>query len=163
MCDKKKNKKNRRCFPKLNAKRRTDRDFLDYSDKKYHEKRTILDSIPGLGLVSNVTLDYMHLILLGVVKKMITLWIHGENTYRLGRLQILKISKRLENDMKPFISKEFGRRPQTLQFFKLWKAIEFRQFLLYTGPIVLRKILPKRCTITSCFDKNIMRRGTASE
>jgi len=143
MCDKRKNKKNRRCFPKLNAKRRTDGDFLDYSDKKYHEKRTILDSIPELGLVSNVTLDYMHLILLGVVKKMITLWIHGENTYRLGRLQILKISKRLENDMKPFISKEFGRRPQTLEFSKLWKAIEFRQFLLYTGPIVLRKILPK--------------------
>lgn len=138
-----KTKKNRRCFPKLNAKRRTDRDFLNYRDKKYHEKRTCLDSIPGLGLVSNVTLDYMHLILLGVVKKMITLWIHGENAYRLGRLQILKISKRLENDMKPFISKEFGRRPQTLEFLKLWKATELRQFLLYTGPIVLRKILPK--------------------
>jgi len=74
---------------------------------------------------------------------MLILWIHGENTYRLGRLQILKISKRLESDMKPFISKEFGRRPQSLEFLKLWKATEFRQFLLYTGPIVLRKILPK--------------------
>jgi len=64
-----KTKKNRRCFPKLNAERRRDQDFSDYRDKKYHEKRTILDSVPGLRLVSNVPLDYMHLILLGVVKK----------------------------------------------------------------------------------------------
>lgn len=135
--------KNRRCFPKLNAKRRTDEDFSNYRDQKYHERRTCLDSIAGLGLVSNVTLDYMHLILLGVVKKMLMLWIHGENNYRLGRLQIMKISKRLKNDMRPFIPQDFGRRPQSLEFLKEWKATEFRQFLLYTGPIVLRKILPE--------------------
>lgn len=135
--------KNRRCFPKLNAKRRTDEDFSNYRDQKYHERRTCLDSIPGLGLVSNVTLDYMHLILLGVVKKMLMLWVHGENSYRLGPLQITKISKRLVSNMRPFIPRDFGRRPQSLEFLKQWKATEFRQFLLYTGPIVLRKILPK--------------------
>ncbi|XP_043279868.1 uncharacterized protein [Venturia canescens] len=132
--------KYRRCFPKLNATRRTDATFLEYRDKKYHECKTCLDNIPGVGLVSSVTLDYMHLILLGVVKRLLLLWLHGDNSYRLGRLQIKKISKLLKN-IRLYIPNDFGRKPQSLEFVKLWKAIEFRQFLLYTGPIVLRKVL----------------------
>lgn len=62
----------RMCFPyeKRSSALRTDEEFVRQTDSDYHQgEPTILRSVPNLGLVSNIALDYMHLICLGVVKK----------------------------------------------------------------------------------------------
>lgn len=41
----------------------------------------------------------------------------------------------------PQTPREFCRRPRTLKEFERYKATEFRQFLLYTGPFILKNIL----------------------
>ena len=38
---------------------------------------------------------------------------------------------------------KFARQAQVLLEVKRWKAIEFRQFLLYSGPTVLKGVLSK--------------------
>jgi hypothetical protein len=66
------------CFvERVPSRLRIDIDFLNQTDRDYHKGETILTMINNLGLVSNVPLDYMHLICLGVVKKLLLLWIKG--------------------------------------------------------------------------------------
>lgn len=63
------------CFPytKTPCNLRSDDDFLQKTDEEYHHEETLLLQIPNVGLVSAVALDYMHLICLGVVKKLLLL------------------------------------------------------------------------------------------
>lgn len=79
-------------------------------------------------MVSQFPLDYMHLVCLGVMKR------------RLGSRVIDDISQHLLN-LKSHIPSEFARKPRSLKEIDRWKATEFRQFLLYTGPVVLAEIL----------------------
>jgi len=90
---------------------RIDQNFIDQSDLNYHTGITILTTIPNLGLVSNVPLDYMHLICLGVVKKLLLIWKTGPLKNRLSAFQIQKISDRLIN-LKGTTPKEFMRKPR---------------------------------------------------
>lgn len=112
------------CFPyekRSMRALRTDDDFVRQTDSDYHQvERTILLSVPNLGLVSNIALDYMHLICLGVVKKLISLWMMN------GPLAV-RIRAQAKDSTVP---KEFSRRPRSLNEIPYWKATEFRQFLL---------------------------------
>jgi len=49
---------------------RTNEDFRNKTDEHHHIGETILAQISGLDQVSLVPLDYMYLVLLGVVKKL---------------------------------------------------------------------------------------------
>ena len=40
-----------------------------------------------------------------------------------------------------FVPREFARKPRSLAEVERWKAVEFRNFLLYTGPVVLSECL----------------------
>jgi len=132
------------CFPyeDVSSRARTDEDFIRQSDEDYHRGRTILTEIPNIGLVTNVILDYLHLVCLGVIKKLILLWMKGPLSVRISNNDVMKCSRYLISfhDMMP---SEFSRKPKMLTDINNWKATEFRQFLLYTGPIVLQSILKK--------------------
>lgn len=126
--------KNRVCFPGTSANLKTDNSDFQSNDN-------IMQFIPHLNLVSNVVLDYMHVVCLGVTKKLFNLWITGNNYYKFGQETIRRISDRLENSMNMCTSLEFPRKPRSLQNLKYYKATEFRQLLLYTGPIVLQGLI----------------------
>ena len=55
---------------------------------------------------------------------------------RLGSRIITNISEGLLS-LKDSIPSEFSRKPKSLHEIERWKATEFRQLLLYTGPVVL--------------------------
>lgn len=83
----------------------------------------------------------MHLIDLGIVKKLLmVLWMPGHKT-SLNKTQISRISQRLMNFSKQ-IPVEFQRITRSLDGLSNWHAVEFRFFHLYSGFFVLKDILP---------------------
>lgn len=129
----------RMCFSDTNAKLRTDENFFLRENEEFHLEDSILESVPT-GMISQVPLDYMHLCCLGVMKKLLLLWIKGPLNVRIPNLLVQKISRlMLEQSLNQ--PKEFQRRVRGLDCLANWKATEFRTFLIYVGPIVLKDIL----------------------
>ena len=73
-------------FTDSNAPLRTDGEFRSQRDEDYHNNQTILTRLQ-VDLINNVMLDYMHLVCLGVVKKMLLSWISGQPSVRIGKQQ----------------------------------------------------------------------------
>ncbi|CAM4659262.1 unnamed protein product [Leuciscus chuanchicus] len=92
-------------------------------------------------MVSGFPLDYMHLVCLGVMRRLLHLWLKlGPLTCRLSGFHINTLSERLVNARR-YVPMEFARKPRALREIDRWKATEFRQFLLYTGPVMMKDLL----------------------
>lgn len=65
------------------ARSRTDDDFRQQSDPNHHVAVSPLAVLP-LGLISQFPLDYMHVVCLGVVRRVILLWSSGPSSVRLS-------------------------------------------------------------------------------
>lgn len=140
---------NRVCFPNsdTNCTERTHEDYILMKNEDYHTSTTIscLTLIPNINIVKIFSMDYMHLICLGVMKKLINLWLSkGPVNCRIPSWKCKTLTKSLLQ-VKTCITRDFCRKPRPIQDACRWKATEFRQFLLYTGPIVLKDILNEEC------------------
>lgn len=132
-------------FPSTTACLRTDDDFRQMIDDEHHHGPSPLTAL-GFGMVSGFVLDYMHLVCQGVVRRLITFWIKGRPLHRhqfssrLPATLVSSISDRLTN-LAAFVPREFARKPRGVGELDRWKATEFRQFIIYTGMVVLLDIL----------------------
>jgi len=133
---------NRVCFPYLNIFNvRTDQKFRLKSQPDHHTVTSILELIPNIDMVYDFPSDPMHLLFLGEVKKIVvSLWCHGKPCAKLSSRQLSEISMLLE-EQRCNIPCDFNRKSRSLLDSKRWKATEYRTFLLYTGPIVLKSVL----------------------
>lgn len=132
--------KHRMTFPEVNSALRTDLSFKMIYDEDHHVTKSPLTDV-GIGMVSCFPHDYMHLVCLGVVRRLLDLWIaSGPLLSRLSSHQMKLISSALVG-LRGFIPMDFARKPRGLLVRLRWKATELRQFLLYTGPVVLQNVL----------------------
>lgn len=116
------------------VRKRTHEDF-------HLQNNTELERL-NIDLVADIPLDYQHLICLGVTRKLLYLWTKGKiNKFRFQNRDTHLLSQRLIS-LKVFFPREFPRKPRSLQHLNNWKATEYRTFLLYVGPIVLKNLLP---------------------
>jgi len=127
-------------FPDTRANLRTDVQFDEMIHEEHHIGRSPFMDTP-IGMVSQFPLDYMHLVCLGVMKRLLWLWTKGPVSVRQGRQFISCISRRLA-DITPYVPREFLRKGRSLNDLDRWKATEYRNFLVYTGPVILKGILP---------------------
>lgn len=105
---------------------------------------TLFINIPGFDVIDNVPLDYMHILLLGGTKRLLCNkrygWIFGKPPYKLRAKDVNDITNLLFK-LKKHIPCEFSRKTRSIAECKRYKTTEFRTFLLYTGPMVLKQVL----------------------
>ncbi|XP_025161766.1 uncharacterized protein LOC112590182 [Harpegnathos saltator] len=93
-------------------------------------------------LVTQDPFEYMHLVCLGVMKKLlVNAWVHGKYSKfsKLSAKSISIISARMKI-LRAYCPSDFAQL-RSLDACTKYKATEFRQFFLYTGPIVTYDIL----------------------
>ena len=91
------NKKNSKViFPETNAILHTDENFKEMIDPHYGPMTTPLSQL-HIGLVTQFVLDPMHLVYLGVTRRLIRLWMKGSHQLkcRLSSVYINAISQSL--------------------------------------------------------------------
>jgi len=137
----------RMTFPETDARLRTDEDFKRMADEDHHRGPSPLSVLP-VGLVTGFVYDYMHLVCLGVVRKLLKFWQggavrSGDNVAsRLPSSSLRLLSEKLLM-LSSWVPQEFARWPRAVCEVDRWKATEFRLFLLYTGAVTLPGILPQ--------------------
>lgn len=137
---------NRMLFLDLNAELRTDENFVERKNEDHHIGTCIFEQV-NLGMVSQFPLDYMHLVCLGVLKKMLLLFVKGTfKPVKFSANMIQQISANL-NHISNWIPTEFARKTRSLNEIDRWKATELRLFLLYVGPVVLQNYLSDKYMI----------------
>ena len=96
---------------------------------------------PKFDVVNGIAIDYMHGVLLGIQKLLLTLWFSATHKGKVFNFhnQVSKADERLLY-VKPTSS--VSRLPRSIsKDLKYWKASEYRSFLLYYGAPILRGII----------------------
>ncbi|KAF5281933.1 hypothetical protein FQR65_LT14459 [Abscondita terminalis] len=131
-------------YPDTECQLRTNASFRQKVQEEYHKAVSPLEKLQNFDIINQIPLDYMHLVLLGVMKKMLIILIRGKQGLRLFPENIKKINNKLEILKTVLPNYIFSRKPRTLDFVDKWKATEFRQFLLYTGVYILEGVLSEQ-------------------
>lgn len=126
-------------FLENNASLRTDETYRKRLDAEHHNYDSVIEELP-IDMIRQFPLDYLHLICLGVVKKLIMMWLKGDTSSLLQSSVVTKIDERLCSYSKSQ-PKEFQRKLRPLSDASDYKGTEFRTFLLYSGPVALKNML----------------------
>ena len=132
---------NRMTFPDSDSVLRTNYSFRNRIDENYHNYKSRIEELK-FEIVEDIPLDYIHVVLLGVVKRLLRMWLCGKTTALLPNRDVLVLNKRLEQISSTQPS-EFQRKVRSLSEVGNYKATEFRTFVKYTGPFILKNVLPQ--------------------
>ena len=138
------------CFDSFSEDLRTGENFLNRSDPQHHKNLEIsLLESSDIDMVSQFILDSMHVVYIGVMKRILKRWISspaGNKRAQLSSRNLELLQTKLEEIAKQ-LPKEFCRKFEYgISKVSYWKATELRTFLLYAAPVILKSkdILPKQ-------------------
>lgn len=130
-------KSNRIIYPITDTEPRTDTSFRAQSNAEHHIGMSpLLDIEPPINLIYQFPLDSMHLVYLGVMKKLFHYWFNSNlKNVCLSNNAKIQLSNLLIYIQKqiPF---EFQRTTRSFSEINKFKATEFQFILLYVGPIL---------------------------
>jgi hypothetical protein len=127
---------------------RTDESFHFRTDIPHHHRdfvesgSTALEKIE-FGMVTQVPIDVMHNVDLGVTKRVLNLIISNKYKAYLHDNMLISEMEQVFLSYKCFVPTEFQRYPRPFSELPRYKATEYRQMLLYTLPVLLKKYLPE--------------------
>lgn len=123
-------------FPDLNFEIRTDHDFRLANETGHQHSLSPLIQLP-VDMIKDFPPDTMHSVYLGMTKRLLKFYIR--QVWRpsdRGRIS------RTIMDLSINFPAEFRRRLSGINGIENWKAKQYRQFLLYLAPLVLKDFLP---------------------
>ena len=82
---------NRMTFPRTNSTLRNDNSFRKKTQKKHHSGKSILEDLQ-IDMVIQFPIDFMHCVCLGVMKKLLKIWVYGKAAFRLSSDNIISLS-----------------------------------------------------------------------
>ncbi|KAH7985680.1 hypothetical protein HPB49_026311 [Dermacentor silvarum] len=131
-------------------KQRTPKSFARHVDKAHRSGKpscgikgaSVLFFMAFIQFPSSFVVDYMHAVCNGFVRTTAFLWFSHkrQNEFSLGS-HLQEINERL-SQLTPVW--ETTRLPRSLLEMKYWKASEWRDWLLFFSPVVLKGFLPSR-------------------
>ena len=143
-------------FTELDAQLRTNHTFRQQCNPEYHLNDSEFLNV-DIDMISSFSIDYMHAVCLGVMKRLLNIWLGKDNIFnhRVYRIRNTReMNSRIDVLSKSIPSNIFARRPRKIDHISFWKATEYRLFLLYTGHIILKDLLPttyyNNCMCLSC-------------
>ena len=119
-----------RGFPPL----RTDSEFRRGAYSEHVLRPSPFLCLP-LDMIRDFPLDPMHLIYEGIVAKCLRGLTTARLPHKLSSAAIQRINDDL-NSLSACIPSDFPRKPRSLGLLGLWKATEFRLFILYLAPVL---------------------------
>lgn len=146
-------------FPRTDVRRRTDKDFRQKIDTHHHKRDSPLLPLPINMVEDIIVCDMLHQLHVGIMKRQLlgfTGQIKNNKSVRWDCRRMGDINKFLSNCSMP---SEINRAVRGLDCISFWKASEFRTFLLYLGPVILKdninseayqNFLSFFCAITIC-------------
>lgn len=147
-------------YPRIDMPLRTDQSFRNQLDEAHHKERSPLELLP-IDMVSDfIVADSLHLLDLGIMKRCLIGWTIGnlKKKNKWSSFDIENINQALMN-ANSRMPNEIHRAVRSLNCISFWKATEFRTFLLYIGPVVLKENLETNiykhflqlfCAVTIC-------------
>lgn len=130
-------------YSRINMHLRTNNSFRNQCDPDHHKGETPLIKLQ-INLIEDFPIsDSLHLLDLGIMKRSLLVWIQGSSKYRMkfSAYEVKCISDWLE-DSNRNIPQEIHRAVRRLDCIKFWKGLEYRTFMMYLGPVILKKFLP---------------------
>lgn len=86
--------------------------------------------------------DSLHLLDLGVMRKLMFRWVYGEKEFgRKWDQQKKELASQLLTNCQQFMPVEIHRAVRDLKSLRKWKGVEFRSVLLYVGMVIFKQLL----------------------
>jgi hypothetical protein len=100
-------------FPQVDAQLRTDDSFYTQIDENHHVGDTVSPLLSaGVPMVTKFPLDYMHLVLLGIMKRLLNMWCN-KVPYKISSFYRSKLNEKLMI-FRSWTPIELTREPRTL-------------------------------------------------
>lgn len=130
-------------YPQIDAPVRTNEKFRNQEYPEHQRSDTPLIRLPIDMIEDIIVSDALHLLELGVMRRLLNGWRTGSMTKRA------KWSTAEKDEISRFLvgirfPKEIHRRMRSLEFVSLWKGLEYRNFLNYVGLVLLKDYLPEK-------------------
>ncbi|CAH8575257.1 unnamed protein product [Schistosoma curassoni] len=132
----------RMTFPNGEHDLRNDVTFRSRSQSIHHRGTSSFENLP-MDMIKRFPFEPMHMIYLGVTKKLVSLWkeLAIKRLNGMDQSIIASINDALDS-CRQHTTYDFKRKCRSLNEVSVWKATECRLFLLYLGPVVLHNRLP---------------------